>query len=317
MTPQLRRLGQQVKRIVTTIMRHYKMANVSDSAVVLAYYILLSLFPALLVVGSLLPYLQVDTDTVLTGLEPIVPSSIYQMLKPIIHSFLNGQSGGILSIGVVVALWSSSRAVAAFQRTVNRAYGVARNQNALVNRITAFFWMVGLIIVMFLMMLVFSFSQVIIEQLTPILHLPTQLLTYVNTLKWPVTFVVTFLILMILFFFVPNARLRWRFVWPGALTSTIGWLLLSQAFSLYLKYFAHNIDSYKTIGTFIVLMFWLDFTGMILMFGAVLNAAIQELVDGPAEEQSGIPRILRYRGRRKATAQKPAAKEEPGPKDGE
>ena len=290
-----RKRGQQLQRIITTIMKHYKMANVSDSAVVLAYYILLSLFPALLVVGSMLPYFNLDTDTVMTGIEPIVPTSIYQMLKPIIHSFLNGQSGGVLSIGVIVALWSSSRAVAAFQRTVNRAYGVARNQNAMVNRIAAFFWMVALIAVVFVLMLVFSFSQVIIEQLTPILHLPTQLLSYVNALKWPVTFVVTFFILMILFFFVPNARLKWRFVWPGALTATVGWLLLSQAFSLYLKYFAHNIDSYKTIGTFIVLMFWLDFTALILMFGAVLNAAVQELVDGPAEEQAGIPSILRRR----------------------
>lgn len=290
-----RKRRQQLQRIITTIMKHYKMANVSDSAVVLAYYILLSLFPALLVVGSMLPYFNLDTDTVMTGIEPIVPTSIYQMLKPIIHSFLNGQSGGVLSIGVIVALWSSSRAVAAFQRTVNRAYGVARNQNAMVNRIAAFFWMVALIAVVFVLMLVFSFSQVIIEQLTPILHLPTQLLSYVNALKWPVTFVVTFFILMILFFFVPNARLKWRFVWPGALTATVGWLLLSQAFSLYLKYFAHNIDSYKTIGTFIVLMFWLDFTALILMFGAVLNAAVQELVDGPAEEQVGIPSILRRR----------------------
>jgi len=295
---QLGKRGKQLKRIVTVVMKHYKMANASDSAVVLAYYILLSLFPALLVLGSLLPYLHVDTDAVLTGVEPIVPSSIYQMLQPIIHSFLNGQSGGVLSIGVVVALWSASRAVAAFQRTVNRAYGVGRNQNAFVNRVVASFWMAALVVVVFGLMLVFSFSQVILEQLTPILHLPTQILTYVNTLKWPVTFVVTFFLLLILFFFVPNARVKWRFVWPGALVATVGWLLLSQAFSLYLKFFAHNIDSYKTIGTFIVLRFWLDFTGLILMFGAVLNAAVQELVDGPAEEQPMLPAILRKRPHR-------------------
>lgn len=269
------------------------MANVSDSAVVLAYYILLSLFPALLVVASLLPYLHIDTQTVLNGIEPIVPERIYHMLGPIIHTFLNRRSGGILSIGVVVALWSASRAVAAFQRTVNRAYGVAEHQNAVINRIGAFFWMVVLIVLLFSLMLFFSLSQIILEKLTPLLHLPAQLMTYVNAARWPVTFVVTFFILLILFYFVPNARLKWRFVWPGALVAALGWLLLSQAFSLYLKYFMHNIDSYKTIGTFIVLMFWLDFTGMILMFGAVLNASIQELIAGPAEEQSQLRQLLR------------------------
>ncbi|MDT6980248.1 YihY/virulence factor BrkB family protein [Levilactobacillus zymae] len=289
----------RTRMVITTITRHYQMANVSDSAVVLAYYLLLSLFPALLVLASLLPYLHIDTQTVLNGIEPIVPESIYDMLGPIIHSFLNRRSGGVLSIGVVVALWSSSRAVAAFQRTVNRAYGVAEHQNALVNRVGAFFWMVVLIALMFGLMLVFSFSQIILEQLTPLLHLPTQILTYVNAVRWPVTFVVTFFILLILFFFVPNARLKWRFVWPGALIAAMGWLLLSQAFSLYLKYFMHNIDSYKTIGTFIVLMFWLDFTGMILMFGAVVNASIQELVAGPAEEQAQLRQLLRRRNAKK------------------
>ena len=294
-----RKVYTGARTVITTIARHYQMANVSDSAVVLAYYILLSLFPALLVLASLLPYLHIDTQTVLNGIEPIVPESIYDMLGPIIHSFLNRRSGGVLSIGVVVALWSSSRAVAAFQRTVNRAYGVAEHQNAFVNRVGAFFWMVVLIALMFGLMLVFSFSQIILEQLTPLLHLPTQILTYVNAVRWPVTFVVTFFILLILFFFVPNARLKWRFVWPGALIAALGWLLLSQAFSSYLKYFMHNIDSYKTIGTFIVLMFWLDFTGMILMFGAVVNASIQELVAGPVEEQAQLRRLLRRRKAKK------------------
>ena len=102
-------------------------------------------------------------------------------------------------------------------------------------------------------------------------------------------------VLMILLYFVPSAKLKWRFVWPGALTATASWLLLSQAFSLYVKYFMHNMDSYRTIGTFIVLMFWLDFTEFILMFGAVLNAAIQDMILGRIEEQEamGIPKLLK------------------------
>lgn len=282
------KLVAKAQPVIKAVARHYKMANVSDSAAVLAYYLLLSLFPALLVVASLLPFLQLDAKTVMEGIEPIVPADIYQMLGPIIHAFLTQRSGGVLSVGVVVAIWSSSRAVAAFQRTVNRAYGVGRTQNALINRVGAFFWMVVLILLLFALMLFFSFSQLIMEHLIPLFHFPEYLLSYFNAARWPVTFVVTFFILAILFYFVPNARVKWRYVWPGALTAALGWLLLSQALSLYLKYFMHSIDSYKTIGTFIVLMFWLNFTGMILMFGAVLNASVQELVDGPAEEQTRL-----------------------------
>ncbi|WP_235808291.1 YihY/virulence factor BrkB family protein [Levilactobacillus senmaizukei] len=288
-----RKLMGPVKHVLQTIIKHYQMANVGDSAVVLAYYILLSLFPALLVLASLLPYLHIETSTVLNNIEPMVPESIFDMLAPAVHSFLNNRSSGVLSIGVIVALWSSSKAVAAFQRTVNRAYGVAKDQNALVNRGLAFFWMVALIMLLFLVMLFFSFGQLVIEQLTPLLHIPHVVLASVNAVKWPVTFIMVFLVLMILFYLVPSAKLKLRFVWPGALTATVGWLLLSQAFTLYIKYFIHNIDSYKTIGTFIVLMFWLDFTGLILMFGAVLNAAIQELVVGDIEERTTLQALLK------------------------
>ncbi|MCH5465726.1 YihY/virulence factor BrkB family protein [Levilactobacillus tujiorum] len=287
-----------INRIIQTISKHYQMANVSDSAAVLAYYTLLSLFPALLVLASLLPFFHIETSTVMDGIEPFLPENIYDILAPIIHSFLNNRNGSVLSIGVIVAIWSSSRAVAAFQRTVNGAYGVMRKQNAIVNRIVAFFWMVALIAFLFLMMLFFSVGQIVLERLTPLLQLPTQLLSYVNAAKWPVTFIMTFFILMILFYFVPSVKLKVRYVWPGALTATLGWLLLSQAFSWYLKFFVHNIDSYKTIGTFIVLMFWLDFTALILMFGAVLNAAIQDLVEGTIEEQAVFTYILRNRLKR-------------------
>ena len=297
MAIQWRKRATQVTHVIKTISKHYTMANVSDSAVVLAYYTLLSLFPALLVLASLLPYLNIQTDTVLNSIEPLMPERIFDMMEPIIHSFLNNRSGGVLSIQVIISIWSSSRAVAAFQRTVNSAYGVAKNQNGIVNRIVAFFWMVVLIALMFVLMIFFSFGQIVLEQLTPLLHLPTAILDYVNGLKWPLTFFVVFVVLMILFYFVPSAKLKWRFVWPGALVATVGWLLLSQAFSLYVKYFVHNIDSYKTIGTFIFLMFWLDFTGLILMFGAVLNAAIQELIVGAIQEQKSLalPNLLKYR----------------------
>ncbi|MED7636079.1 UNVERIFIED_CONTAM: YihY/virulence factor BrkB family protein [Limosilactobacillus fermentum] len=302
MSIQWRKCASQIKHVIQTISKHYQMANVSDSAVVLAYYTLLSLFPALLVIASLLPYLNIRTETVLESIEPMVPESIFSMLKPSIHSFLNTRSGGVLSIGVIVALWSSSRAVAAFQRTVNGTYGVAKNQNALVNRIVAFFWTVALIAFLFVLMLFLSFGQIILEQLAPYQHVPHEIIGYINAAKWPVTFLVVLLVLMILLlvlmillYFVPSAKLKWRFVWPGALTATVGWLLLSQAFSLYVKYFVHNMDSYRTIGTFIVLMFWLDFTGLILMFGAVLNAAIQDMILGRIEEQEamGIPKLLK------------------------
>ena len=67
--------------------------------------------------------------------------------------------------------------------------------------------------------------------------------------------------------------------------ATLGLMLLAQAFTVYLKFFSQRIDAYKTIGTFIVLMFWLDFSGVIMLFGGVVNATIQEIRQGKIQEQ--------------------------------
>ncbi|PWF99908.1 YihY/virulence factor BrkB family protein [Levilactobacillus bambusae] len=279
---------QQFKDFVGLVVKHYTMAQVSDSAVVLAYYLLLSIFPALLFIGNLLPLLNINANHVLDYIEPMVPSTIFQTLEPIVRSFLTRGSGGAFSIGLIVTLWSASRAVAAFQRTVNRAYGVAPNQNAIWNRVISFIWMSALIIIMIIAVLFFSFGQLIMEKITPLFHLSAQPVEFISSVKWPLTFTMLFLLLLVLYYFVPSAKVRWKFVWAGALIATTGWLLLSQLFTLYVKYFAQNIDSYKTIGTFIVIMLWLDFSGVILMFGGVINATLQEMIEGAIEEQAGL-----------------------------
>ena len=80
MSIQWRKCASQIKHVIQTISKHYQMANVSDSAVVLAYYTLLSLFPALLVIASLLPYLNIQTETVLESIEPMVPETKYSFI---------------------------------------------------------------------------------------------------------------------------------------------------------------------------------------------------------------------------------------------
>ncbi|MEF2722934.1 MAG: YhjD/YihY/BrkB family envelope integrity protein, partial [Limosilactobacillus fermentum] len=135
-------IGTKLKRFVTAFAEHFQMAQVTTSAAVLAYYTLLSIFPAVLVVGNLLPMLGLDAKTVLPYLQSAIPSSVYQFIRPIIFDFLRRGSGGILTTGALVALWSTSQGIAAFQRSVNGAYGVAKNQNPIINRVLSFIWMI-------------------------------------------------------------------------------------------------------------------------------------------------------------------------------
>ncbi|GKT04264.1 YihY/virulence factor BrkB family protein [Furfurilactobacillus entadae] len=287
-----------MKAFVKIFIERFNRAQVSNSAVILAWYSLLSIFPAVIVVGNMLPLLGIDANTVLTYLQGAVPPDVYKTLAPTISSFLRQGNGGLISIGAVVALWSTSQVVAAFQRTVNQVYGVAENQNAITNRIFSFLWMILTILIMAIIIIFFTVGQVVVKQLTPVFHLGKNVLDLVSSLKWPVTAGVLFLLLLLLYYFLPNAKIKWRYVCGGAVVATISWLLLSQLFSLYVAYFARSITTYKTVGSVIVIMMWLDFSGIVILTGSVLNATLQEFFDGEIIEKRQSLRWIAHLWRR-------------------
>lgn len=269
------------------LLKRFNEAEVVNNSIVLAYYLLLSFFPLVMLLGTLLPLFQIRVNTVLEYIETAVPETIYNITEPIVRDFLGSGNGELFSFSLVMTVFSASQAVAAFQRTVNRAYGVAKYQNPIINRVVSFFLTVVIIAIMAVLVFLFSFGQTLVSYLTPILNLPTHLFALVGQLKWPVTIVGLFVGLSLLYYLVPNAKIRFKYVIPGTVFATIGTMVLSQVFSFYLRIFARSVTSYKTLGTFIAIMFWLNFSAMIIMFGGVLNATWQELREGKIIETAG------------------------------
>ena len=88
----------------------------------------------------------------------------------------------------------------------------------------------------------------------------------------------------LLYYFVPNEKLNLKLVFPGAVFSTIGWMIITQAFTVYVTYFAVGTLSYGAIGTLIVFMLWLNFLGALVTVGALVNATITEYKKGTIEQ---------------------------------
>lgn len=276
---------KKLKSFYDLFVEHFVMAQISFSASTLAYYTLLSLFPALLILGNLLPMLGLNANVVLSYVQPAVPSNVFRFIRPLVADYLSRGNGGELTIGLVIALWSTSNGFAAFQRSVNLAYGVAKNQNPLINRGLAFLWTIMLLAVVFTIALIYGLGEPILRSIQPILHFNTIYIRLFGSLKFPVTFTLLFIALTILYYFVPNARIMLRYVWPGSLVVTLGWMALSKVFSMYTTIFSNSITSSKTIGAFIVLMIWMDFSGMVIMVGAVINATLQMYFEGEIHEK--------------------------------
>lgn len=269
-----KKIGNLAKFIIS-FKKHYNEAGVSDSAVVIAFYFLLSIFPMAIIGGNLLTILNVNIYEVLDYLQPLLPPTVFKTVSPIISSALNSADGNKLSLGLVITIWSSSRALAAFQRSVNKAYGIENDSN-IMNRLVSFVWMLLLVISLGIFLLFFGFGKVIIRYSAYLIGLSQWNINLFMLLRYPCTIIGVFCLILLLYYFVPNVNTKWRYVWPGSFLVTLGMIVLSKGFSIYLRYFTKSMDAYKTLGTFIILMIWLDLVGMILILGAVINASLQD-----------------------------------------
>jgi len=215
-----------------------------------------------------------------------------------------------LSIGILVTVWSASKIIAAIRRSLNEAYGVTDAQNAVWTRIIAFFLTLGLLLLIVGLANFFTLSQLILDVILNLTNLTRAIIpNWINQLlenKNLITFVGMFVVAMLLYYFVPNAKVKLRYIWTGALVTTIGWIVISQGFRVYIELFAKRITTYQTIGSLIVLMFWLNFSGILLMFGGVVNASVQEWFEHTIEPKSPrmIRRIRRQFFKRKKTTKK-------------
>ena len=228
--------NENLMRFIATTKKRITDSEMGPTSVVVAYYLLLSLFPLIIAFGNILPFLKIDQETVLTYVRQIIPETVYQFIGPAIRNLLTQSSGGLLSLSALAALWSASQSINALQIAMNKAYGVENRKNFLIVR---FFSLVVILLFMIAISGVTIFlglGQMILEALQPIFNFSGNVIIQFQTLKWPITLVVLFIIMFLIYVIVPNAQLKLKAVIPGTIFATVGWMLLSQVFGIYSKY---------------------------------------------------------------------------------
>jgi len=273
-----------VKKFGVILIQKYREAEVWNSGAIISYYFLLSIFPIIVVIGNVLPYLRLDATELLPYIERAMPSYFFAQVEELLKSWFTRSSGGILSIAAIGALWSASRGMTAMQVSMNKAYGVEPRRNVVIIRLFSLILTTLMIFSIMALVIVFGFGQLILEYITPIIDIPATIGETFQSLRWPVTMIVLFIIFCVLYFFVPHAKIAFKSVLPGAAFSTIGWMLVSQGFAVYVEYFAVGAQSYGTIGTFMIMLIWLQVIGALMTAGAVINAALEVYQNGEIEE---------------------------------
>jgi len=269
-------------------------SNIPMASKAITYYILLALFPAVIIVGNLIPLLRLDKPTVISYIEFILPDDLHHYLLPTIIKVLSNSNKGILSVGIIVALWAISRGLNIVQMTMNEAYGLDVNSlfvektflNYIIRRALAFVTTLMLLLIGVAAIVTFTFGQLLLNWLIPILRINSTLIDAFSRWKWPFAIVIMLMIVFALFYFLPNIHLKFYYLIVGTFITSIGLLALSQLFSYYLKYFGSAWDNYGAIGAIIVFLLWVNMSVTIFLFGNAINVGFAELFSGPLLRKS-------------------------------
>jgi membrane protein len=260
----------------------------------LAFYFFLAVFPALLFVVALLGYLPIDTHLIaaVDELEAFLPPEILGFLRTQLDAALTGGHGGLLTIGVLGAIWSSSSAVTAIITALNRAYDIAEWRPWWKRRLVA------LVITVALAVFVASAFAFVVggadlaSFVASRLGLGTVLTTVWTAVQWAMALVLVVVAVDLVYYFAPNSDTPFVWVTPGALLATLLWLLTSLGFKVYVE----NISNYSavngTVGAVIVLLLWFYLSGFALLVGAELNAEIDKALHPNRTQAMGAPKKI-------------------------
>lgn len=240
----------------------------------LAYYFLLSMFPFLMFLITLLGYLPIPQDQVFGVIEEFMPKKTMRLIESNLAYILNNQNGKLLSLSAIVAIWSASNGIGAIVRAFNRAYDVKESRSLLVAKGMAILLTFAMIFVILVSLLLPVFGKMIGVYIFNEFGKSEKFLSFWNTLRWGFSSIILFIVFTVLYFLAPNKRLKMKEVITGSIFATTGWIVVSLIFSYYVNHFGNYSAMYGSIGTIIVLMVWFYFSGMILVIGGEINGIL-------------------------------------------
>lgn len=264
------------KPFFALLQEHFLSANIGETAVLMAYYVLLSIFPLMIALGNILPILNIDPAEILPYLDGLVPEAVRSILEPVIEQLLTSGNGGLFSLGMIAVIWAASNGVGQLEKGLDRAYGITDKRHNLVQKAMSVVAVILVVLLLVGAIVILGLGSMLLEYLSETVPALEQSASDLSDLKWPVTIVLLFGVLLALYVWAPAAKVRVRDALPGTVFAVAGWMLLVITFSIYLQLTARSLNTYGVLSTFFILMFWLNFACMIVLLGAVLNATIYE-----------------------------------------
>ena len=267
-------LVQTLKRTFT----EFSEDELTDRAAALTYYAILSIFPALIALVSIVG-LVFDPAKITQALTDVVssvgPASAVETFKGPIESITSssGKAGLMLIVGIAAALWTASGYVGAFMRAANVIYEVEEGRSIVKLRPLQMLVTLVLVLLLALVLVALVITGPVAEAVGSAVGVGSAAVTAWDIAKWPVLLVVVVVMIALLYYASPNAKLGGvKSILPGAALAVVVWLVASAAFAFYVANFGSYDKTYGALGGVVIFLVWVWLTNVAILLGAELNA---------------------------------------------
>lgn len=269
--------GQSPTRVARRVLRAIAEDNVTGYAAQLAYYFLFSIFPFFIFLAALLAYVPVPElmEQIMTLVRDFVPTEASAVIEENVAELMAQPRGGLLSLGILLALFSASSAIAAIADSLNRAYGVREGRPFWKVRGIAMLLTLGLAALLIVSMTLLIFGPELGGWLADRFGIGPAFDVLWELVRWPIVVLLLMVAAALVYYFAPDVEQEWRWITPGSVLAVLAWIGASLLFRYYVEHFGEYNKTYGSIGAIIVLLTWMYLSGFMLLVGGEINAEIE------------------------------------------
>ena len=256
--------------------------DVMSSAAQVAFYFSFAFFPLLLFLVSLFGLVLESTDELRTELyqylAQVMPSSAYQLVQTTMDEIIKTSSGGKLTIGLLVTLWSASAGVDSLRVALDRVYELKENRPWWKTKLQSLVLTFLFILLLAVGLAAVTAGSTLVRAALGGMGLEVSSPWVVTATQWGAIIVVMLFTTAVVYSWLPNFKeFHWVWISPGAITAIVVWILFGSLFRLYLQYFNTYNKAYGSLGAVIILMLWMYIKVVALLLGGAINSVLTEM----------------------------------------
>jgi membrane protein len=259
----------------------FKDDNVTAIGAQLSYYLILSIFPFLIFFLNILSFTPLVREDVLQSIIAVLPLETQNIITNLVMDTIRNSSETLLSFGAITGIWAASKGIMALIRAINKAYDVEETRSYIELRLLAIIFTLALLILLTIVLLTIVFGELIGLRIVRFLGLTLNFMIFWEYFRVIISISSMILIFALLFRFSPSLRngntIHFKDTLPGAIFSSVGWIITSTMFSYYVNNFANYTRTYGSLGGMMVLLIWLYLSSIIVVMGGEINATIESM----------------------------------------